>query len=279
MLRHRYIGLLLIFFSIISFNIKAQVFSFPKPNHTKFIDKKVTKADGEADTVYRYESKLSKKEVLDFYRNVFSRQGLKEKDFTGTNSDYEKPSIIFSKDEFGFIAVILGHYARGETLYYRIFSNKKEKLIEFKKSLRDKSYNIKFAPAYPKAKIYYFNDTKHPAVSVKYLASGLINSIANFYLEKMPEFGWKLAKRKSYRDKCSLSEIIGCDLCAEDNKRLPKIRASRVSLIFKQEGKVCNILITKANKLIKTLDSLNIDSTSFKKFGNISIGVIYNEKE
>jgi hypothetical protein len=69
---------LVLLFTFCSFYTQAEAMNILTPKQTRLIDKEINKTISSITTTYNYESKLSRSQVLSFYRKLFFSQGLKD---------------------------------------------------------------------------------------------------------------------------------------------------------------------------------------------------------
>ena len=79
------------------FIVQTASLNLTKPHSTELVHKGQKTNDKNAVTLFRYSSKLSKGEILSFYRNLFSKQKLVEE--KSSSDDSQGEMILFVDDK------------------------------------------------------------------------------------------------------------------------------------------------------------------------------------
>jgi len=260
----------------------------PYPPRTELVEEK---GRSEKEVFFskrrKFRSKLTPDEIVNFYRNLFTSRGFKErKDMSKKDNIF-----IFAKSSLETAALVIYDYkeTEGITLYFLKESESKY-VMPFINATFTKPKRLDFLPIYPKAKQYALDESNPRKKGVTYLALGQSDEAIDFYLKEMPKLGWRLIKNEPYRGSHNIGDLAtrGISL-PKDLPMNPKTSFSGVdvnvdgaNLIFKQEGRVgdksCVVNIIRFNDPPGVLKQRRIANPDIlKKQGRVIISIYYTE--
>lgn len=273
----------LLFFVSIQFSLAAFAFGLPKPHSTELVSKQQKIIAGNQLTVSQYRSKLSQTQVLDFYNKKLIQQNWIKLEIPmpglGGGIAQGLKAYSFINDDKLLVLSFSPLKAEGYVFYNisegsfpRIGQNKKQPLDMFKAPKK-----VNFMPLYPEAKQVNFSTTT-TGVSAGYMASGGIEVVRGFYVQKMPHKGWKLISEQpidtSGYDFAKMEE--DCPTCGkipeQAKEAMSGVKIRGANLEFKKGKETCLINITQ----IGMASMAGVDLTSMG-LGDTMITVVYNE--
>ncbi|MFH1363859.1 MAG: hypothetical protein ABIH45_06610 [Candidatus Omnitrophota bacterium] len=117
MKRFKRIFVLFIFFTIFCFIIQVQAYDLAKPPQTEVTLELQDKSEIGVTLIYQYSSNFSKEKIVAFYRSMFTKQGLEEKQpYSQDNPEIEK--FIFKKRDIKYIELYFFPSPKGKTNYH-----------------------------------------------------------------------------------------------------------------------------------------------------------------
>ena len=285
-MRIRSVVILFIVVFLIQFSAFSQLFGFPTPRSTKLVSKNQEEIVGRQFTVYQYHSPLSQGEILDFYQNNLKAKGWSKMILP----EEQAMSAVFQDRVYNFVQgdeILVLNFSpikAGELIFYSISVGKSSRVEGVEDSQEQPSDMFKepkaldFMPIYPGSK--QVEHRKIPSgIQAGYIASGGIEAIKGFYLQRMPQQGWSFNNEQYISgDQYDLSNIESdCPTCPEIPLEAKEIMAGidmkGVFLEFKQGSKTCMINITEMSRLAQ-----GADLTS-PGLGDTIITVLYHDKK
>jgi len=289
-------------------NCFGEAEGFFYPPRTKLVERESKKYGGLVDTTFDFSSQLSKEEIVDFYRNLFVSQGLKE-DKEITKSKYLAPfnkdntMFVFNNGLLKMVTLVIYHHDEDKDINYYILNDAEFKYVldlssdnsKKPKKLKDVPVDFKTKEIYPREE-----ETQGKQVSHMYLASNTLEDSINFYQNQMPSFGWKLVDKKSHQGSYNLMVITSKNKdysIAEMPKKAKELlsdigltpRAPEElypgmdvvvegeTLIFKKQNKECKIVINQLKDTAEVLKQKKIVNPEYsKEQGDILISVFYD---
>lgn len=262
----------------------SQNFGFPVPAKTNLASKANQEISGSQFDVYQYSSLLTQSEILQFYQQNLGKKG------------WEKMALPMVQDS-RFLQDRVYNFVKGDEMLVLNFSPLKAgELIFYSISLGEfpkvkdskgqesqpldvvkKPKPLESVPIYPGSKQIDYRKTPS-GLQAGYMASGGIEAVKGFYLQKMPQQGWKLSEEKSVgSDQYDLSKVEeSCPTCPkislEAKEAMQKIDMQGVSLDFRQEGKTCLIFVTQ----MENLEGVDLTSLGL---GDTIITVVYHDEK
>ncbi len=116
-MQFKHLFLLLSFLLGFCFIIQVQAYDLAKPPQTEITLELKDKSEIGVTLIYQYSSQLSKEKIIAFYRSIFLKQGLKEKQpYSQDNSKIEK--FIFKKRDIEYIELYFVPSPKGKTNYH-----------------------------------------------------------------------------------------------------------------------------------------------------------------
>lgn len=280
----------LVIFFILTFLCQiafSQIFGLPVPSGTKQISKANQNISGIPFEVYQYNSSLSQSQILEFYQGKLKTKGWSKIELPGLAGAGAFGDRVFNfakgdelmvlnfsplkAEELIFYTISIGEYPKisaGEGV-------EKQPLDMFKEPK-----SLDFMPIYPGSRQVDYREAAF-GLQVGYMASGGVEAVKGFYLQKMPGQGWSLSEEKYIgEDQYDLSKVEkDCPTCPKIPLKAKEVMAgvkmTGVNLEFKQSGKTCHINITEMGGL-PSFEGTDLTSLGL---GDTIITVIYHDKK
>ncbi|MDD5195689.1 MAG: hypothetical protein PHQ96_08480 [Candidatus Omnitrophica bacterium] len=230
----------------------------PSPYSTELIKKDVAGDDTCAITRYKYSSKLSKEEIVAFYRDFFSSQGLKEQKIVDLapkrNEGFPGKldiTLVFAKGSLETYIIGIYYYDEKEdTTFYSLNETRMKYALTLSERFIAKPQKLAFMPVYKEAT----QSSPHQKAvakrqSISYLIKGDVSDVINFYLNEMPAYKWQLTASYPRQGRQNVYKALstGIDL-RESLARTPKeifgntkVRVEGNSLVYEASGKKYSI--------------------------------------
>ncbi len=264
----------------------SQIFGLPKPHSTDLASKTNEEIAGSKFTIYQYHSSLTQSQILQFYQDKLSRKGWGKMDLAApevTGNIFQDRVYNFAKGDEMLILNFSPIKAQGRIFYsISVGGSLKPKVAEpgekFSAEVSKEPKPLEHIPTYPGSKQVDYRKT-HSGIQAGYIASGGVEVVKGFYLQKMPQQGWSFIDEKPIGgDQYDLSNIEeDCPTCPKLPSGAKEILADMnmqgVFLQFKQGNKDCAINITEIGGLGGGADLTSLG------LGDTIITVIYNDKE
>jgi hypothetical protein len=261
------------------------------------ISKKEDQKNG--STVYWFTSRLSREEILDFYRKSFARVGLSEWSIQAEQDDSRRV-FMYRDDKQAFVTLTFSPEEEGPTKY-TVISGKvvvprtpaslpsfSEMLQSAFKELRDPE-ELEFMPLYPSLKQLERRTWKNPAaISLGYLSSDDAGQIKDFYLTNMPSAGWTQTSIEPHSGSYVVAQWFrmvapysqGCPQCdqeyTQEYRNIPALKIHGFTITFMRDGgQKCVVTVHTFEDAVALSKSTKYDLTAMEKHGNTVIGVIY----
>lgn len=278
--------ILFIMVFVVQFSAFSQFFGLSKPNSTNLVSKTNEEIAGGQFTVYQYHSSLTQSQVLQFYQDKLSIKGW-------SKMDLAMPEVIgkaFRDRVYNFVkggemlVLNFSPVKAQKRIFYSISvgNSPKSKVVGGEEEFSEEAFKepkfLDFMPIYPGSKQVDYR--KIPSgIQVGYMASGGIEAVKGFYLQRMPQQGWSLRDEKYIRgDQYDFSNIENdCPTCPKlppgAKEMIADINMQGVFLEFKQGSKSCLINITEMGGLGEGADLTSLG------LGDTIITVLYYDKK
>ncbi|MFH1519357.1 MAG: hypothetical protein ABIE75_02160 [Candidatus Omnitrophota bacterium] len=275
------VAVVLVFFILTSFSGFSQIFGFPIPAKTNLSSQAEQEISGSQFTVYQYSSSLSQSEILQFYQQNLSKKGWGKLDLPMLQAPGPLQGRVYNFIKGDQMLVLNFSPLKAEELIFYSIS-----VGEFPKAqglgaeqgqplgLFEKPKSLDFMPLYPGSRQIDYRKTPS-GLQAGYMASGGIEAVKGFYLQKMPQQGWSLSNQEAIgSEQYDLSKVEDCPTCPKIPQQakaaMAGITMEGVSLEFKQGGKACLIHLTR----MEGFEGPDLTSLGL---GDIIITVVYHD--
>lgn len=265
--------IVLVCFILISFSGFSQIFGLSVPAKTNLASKAKQEISGSQFAVYQYSSLLTQSEILQFYQQSLNKKGWAKMDLPMIQDQKFLEGRVYNFTKGDEMLVLnFSPFKAGELIFYSISLGEFPKVEGFKEEEQPlgevkKTTPLRFVPSYPGSSQINYRKTSS-GLQAGYMASGGIEAIKGFYLQKMPQQGWSLNEEKSIgADQYDLSKVEdNCPTCPkipqQAKEAMADITMQGASLEFKQGSKTCQILLTQMEGFGETdLTSLGLGDT------------------
>jgi len=271
--------LLFLLFVFITFNFVSSIYALglPHPPDTELIE----------EGTGQYRSLLTQGEILRFYQQKLTREGWRQVDVplqqaSGFNSLNRTFNFVKGNNT---LTLIFSPFTAEGFVFYAISAGEPSETgspAEAQELSSDDMFKepepLDFMPIYPGSKQIDYSKTSS-GLRAGYSATGGMEAVKGFYLQKMPQKGWNLVdQRYMGGDEYDLSRVdsTDCPTCpkipSEAKEAMAKIDMKGVALRFQQGSKTCMVNITEMGGFEDAdLTSLGI--------GDSIITVVYDDKK
>jgi hypothetical protein len=284
----------------------GQSLDYLKPNNTNLVDQNIKKTEVGDMYLLRYDSTLSKEEILDFYRDSFIRQNIKEVDYN-KRKDLIEGAFVFEGANRS-VSVLFPPSSEGKTTYFVLLRDssslydsksvqeeckscaaamKKNKTLKIFENISS-PHKVDFMPLYPGVKELEYVDwgiAQPPMLSIGYLTKSDSAQTVEFYLENMPGFGWELTDRQTHNNMYGASEWVSivapytyCSRHPCENllpEPIPPLKLRGETLTFVKEKEKCVITVHTFDDMVAKSKGTIYDLSIIEENGNTAIGIAY----
>lgn len=261
----------------------SQIFGLPVPRNTKLVSKNKEEIVGSPFTIYQYHSTFSQGEILQFYQDKLRARGWSKMDLPVAQISRALQGRVYNFVKGDEMLVLDFSPLKAEGLiFYSISVGKLSKVqgaegkAEQPLDMFKEPKPLDFMPIYPGSKQVDYRKTSS-ILQVGYMATGGIEAVKGFYLQKMPQQGWSLRDEKYIgEDQYDISKIeTDCPTCPKIPPAVKEVMANikmkGVTLEFEQKEKICLMNVTEMGNSGMDLTSLGL--------GDTMITVLYHDKK
>ncbi|UCC95650.1 MAG: hypothetical protein JSW40_02595 [Candidatus Omnitrophota bacterium] len=273
------INLIFIFLLMLLLPLSAQNYSPSLPRSTELIDQSTETRDYSVTNTYEYRSRLSKEEIVGFYKNLFISRGMKE-----MSKGRSARAIAFRGPlKIEIISFLPSPEEKG-TLFRRV-TQAITRLPIIPGTGFTAPKKLDFMPVYPGATQFIYNPYNVPMVGIGYLTKSSTQKVSDFYLNNMSSFGWTLEDKESHQGRYKFYEWLKIvdpftDAAPrlkimEYGKIIPPLKVRGTTLLFTQGEKSCTITIYKFDDIVAKAKGRVWDATPIEKYGDTLICVYH----
>lgn len=258
------------------------------PNGTQLIKTKTQEDPVYTTTTYKYDSVLSKQNIINFYRRAFSAQGIKEERESQAMS-LDQDRLSFSKGSSLKVELEFFDLSQQNTGYYLYLTKLRQKRRVFDLASFIQPQELGFMPVYQHAVQFRYGqrDVPVPMTGVAYLSKDPVGRVNNFYAMNMSEAGWELKSSMPRQGRFKFTEwpfiiapfLKDADISLEnvkaDEKLVPKLDIEGITLTFEKEQEKCIITIYKFTNILKAQKGSIYDVSPMAEYGTTVICAFY----
>lgn len=278
----QFIILLLLSGIFLSANIMAEESGIPAPANTILTNQKINSGEKIINSTYYYSSTLSRDTIIEFYKEMFIRQGMYELPNFGDTFLFQK--IPLRTASLNFTASV-----NKEKTEFFINTIEMKKLPVLPANDFKSPQTLDFMPIYPNStQFLYYAPSTSSFIGIGYLTSSSPEEAKSLYLEQMPGFGWKLTNEDPHSGTYNFSEWLRFvdpytqmlsyhNFAANFSEIVPPLKLRGSTLQFTQGNKKCTVAIYKFEDMLEKAKVTKTvwDVSAFEQYGETIIEVYY----